>query len=76
VKGFSRANQVASKISIYGNIPAIDDGVTAFKLLLKNSLRQKYPNKPYFKGNRKGELSCNPNRKIHQMFGIFQMLKK
>lgn len=24
---------------------------------------QKYPNKRYFKGNRKGELSCNPNGK-------------
>ena len=32
-EGVSRTNQVTSKISIYGNIPAIDDGVTAFELL-------------------------------------------
>lgn len=32
-EGVSRANQVTDKISTYGNIPAIDDGVTAFQLL-------------------------------------------
>lgn len=32
-EGVSRANQVTGKISIYGNIPAINDGVTAFELL-------------------------------------------